>query len=66
MKSSFNKGDKVKTTQKAARKILKGKLSEPLVEAGTVVGNEHYGRIVVVKTNDGNTVRTKPEFIEPQ
>ncbi len=64
MKSSFIKGDKVKTTDKAARKIQKGKLNEPLVDFGVVVGNEHYNRIVVIKCQHDNIVRTKPEFIE--
>ena len=66
MKSSFNKGDKVSTKQRAARKIQKGKLNEPLINTGTVIGNEHYDRIVVVKVDSGETVRTKPEYLEPQ
>lgn len=65
MKSSFNKGDIVSTTQRAVSKIKKGKLNEPLIDTGTVIGNEHYGRVVVVKLNTGETVKTKPEYIEP-
>ena len=64
MKSSFSKGDVVKTTDKAGRKIKKGKLTEPFVNQGTVVGNEHYGRVVVVKPESGDSVRTKPEYLE--
>lgn len=64
MKSSFSKGDIVRTTDKAGRKIKNGKLNEPLVTNGTVTGNEHYGRIVVVKTELGDSVRTKPEYLE--
>ena len=64
MKSNFVKGNRVKTIDRVARKIRRGSLAEPIVDAGTVVGNEHFGRIVKVKLDGGEIIATKPEYLE--
>ena len=64
MKSTFVKGDIVKTADKISKKIRKGKIQDIVIENGTVIGNEHFGRIVKVKTADHEIVSTKPEYLE--
>lgn len=63
MKSNFIKGDKVRTKEREAKKIEKGKLKEPLILSGIVIANEHFDRFVRVKVGT-EEVTTRPEFLE--
>ena len=64
MKSTFTKGDIVKTTEKINKKINKGKLNESIIDKGVVVANEHFGRIVKENVIDNQVVSTKSEYLE--
>jgi len=64
MKSSFKKGDVVKTKDREAKRIEKGKIKEPLILSGVVVGNEHFDRFVRVKLPTGDEVTTHPEYLD--
>lgn len=64
MKSSFTKGNIVKTTDHATRQINKGRIQDTIINRGVVIGNEHFGRIVKVKLDNNQIVCTKPEYLE--
>jgi hypothetical protein len=64
MKSTFTKGDIVKTTEKTNKKINRGKLKESIIDNGVVIANEHFGRIVKVNVIDNQVVSTKSEYLE--
>lgn len=64
MKSTFVKGTRVHTIDRVAKKIRRGSMVEPIVESGVVIGNEHFGRIVKVKLDNGQIVSTRPEYLE--
>lgn len=64
MKSTFSKGDRIKTKERSVKQIKKGKLNEPLIEDGIVLGNEHFDRIVRVRLHTGEEVTTHPDHVE--